>query len=75
MQKLKPADYASMQEGMTYVKGISPEVSSQGQFINGNNNYPSKISGVAPDYLDIRKLTVESGMMFTERDLPPKCAS
>ena len=69
MQKLKPADYASMQEGMTYVKGISPEVSSQGQFINGNNNYPSKISGVAPDYLDIRKLTVESGMMFTERDL------
>ncbi len=40
MQKLKPADYASMQEGMTYVKGISPEVSSQGQFINGNNNYP-----------------------------------
>lgn len=69
MQKLKPADYASMQEEMTYVKGISPEVSSQGQFINGNNNYPSKISGVAPDYLDIRKLTVESGMMFTERDL------
>lgn len=69
MQKLKPADYALMQEGMTYVKGLSPEVSSQGQFINGNNNYPSKISGVAPDYLDIRKLTVETGMMFTERDI------
>ncbi|MGN0211791.1 MAG: ABC transporter permease [Muribaculaceae bacterium] len=69
MQKLKPADYALMQEGMTYVKGLSPEVSSQGQFINGNNNYPSKISGVAPDYLDIRKLTVETGIMFTERDI------
>ena len=69
MQKLKPADYESMRDGLTYVKGISPEVSSQGQFINGNNNYPSKVSGVAIDYLDIRKLTVEQGSMFTERDI------
>ncbi len=69
MQKLKPADYESLREGLTYVKGISPEVSSQGQFINGNNNYPSKVSGVAIDYLDIRKLTVEQGNMFTERDI------
>lgn len=69
MQKLKPADYESMRDGLSYVKGISPEVSSQGQFINGNNNYPSKVSGVAIDYLDIRKLTVEQGSMFTERDI------
>lgn len=69
MQKLKPADYESLRDGLTYVKGISPEVSSQGQFINGNNNYPSKVSGVAIDYLDIRKLTVEQGNMFTERDI------
>lgn len=69
MQKLKPADYEAMREGMTFVKGISPEVSSQGQFINGNNNYPSKVSGVAIDYLDIRKLMVEEGSMFTERDI------
>lgn len=69
MQKLKPADYESLRDGLSYVKGISPEVSSQGQFINGNNNYPSKVSGVAIDYLDIRKLTVEQGSMFTERDI------
>ena len=69
MQKLKPADYESLREGLTYVKGLSPEVSSQGQFISGNNNYPSKVSGVAIDYLDIRKLTVEQGNMFTERDI------
>ena len=69
MQKLKPADYESLREGLSFVKGISPEVSSQGQFINGNNNYPSKVSGVAIDYLDIRKLTVEQGSMFTERDI------
>ena len=62
MQKLKPADYESLRYGLIYVKGISPEVSSQGQFINGNNNYPSKVSGVAIDYLDIRKLTVELGL-------------
>lgn len=69
MQTLKPADYKSLQEGLVHVSGISPEVSSQGQFINGNNNYPSKVSGVAPDYLDIRKLSVEDGSMFTERDI------
>ena len=69
MQKLKPADYVSLCEGLTYVKGSSPEVSSQGQFISGNNNYPSKVRGVAIDYLDIRKLTVEQGNMFTERDI------
>ena len=69
MQKLKPADYESLREGLTYVKGLSPEVSSQGQFISGNNNYPSKVSGVAIDSRDIRKLTVEQGNMFTERDI------
>ena len=69
MQTLKPADYKSLQDGLMHVSCISPEVSSQGQFINGNNNYPSKVSGVAPDYLDIRKLTVEEGSMFTERDI------
>lgn len=69
MQTLKPADYNSLQQGLTYVSGVSPEVSSSGQFVNGNNNYPSKVQGVAPDYLDIRKLTVEEGTMFTERDI------
>lgn len=69
MQTLKEADYKAIRDNTQYVSAVSPQVSSQGQYINGANNYPSSISGVAPDYLDIRKLTVAEGSMFTDRDI------
>ena len=69
MQTLKPADYNALNAGLTYVNAVSPMVSSSGQFINGNNNYPSSVTGVATEYLDIRQLTVEEGSMFSERDI------
>ena len=49
--------------------GVSPNVSSAGQYVNGNNNYPSSINGVTSDYLDIRRLNVSEGNVFTERDV------
>jgi putative ABC transport system permease protein len=48
---------------------VSPQVSSNGQFINGNNNYPSSIYGITPEYLDIRQLKVNDGSMFTDQDV------
>ncbi|MGM9804430.1 MAG: ABC transporter permease [Muribaculaceae bacterium] len=69
MQTLKPADYESLVQQSTMLAGISPNVSSSGQFIYGSNNYPSSVSGVSPDYLDIRKLKINQGSMFTERDI------
>lgn len=69
MQTLKPVDYEAIREKARHVVGVSPNVSSAGQYVNGNNNYPSQINGVSPDYLDIRKLTVEDGSIFTERDI------
>ena len=39
------------------------------QFINGNNNYPSTIYGITPDYLDIRKVKVKEGDIFDEQDI------
>lgn len=69
MQTLKPADYNSIKNTATYINGISPQVNSSGQFINGASNYPSTLYGVAPDYLDVRRLTVEKGSMFSERDI------
>ena len=44
-------------------------MSASGQFINGNNNTPSSIYGISPDYLEIRQLKVEDGEMFTEDDI------
>lgn len=69
MQTLKPADYQSLVDGTTLLAGISPNVSSGGQFIYGSNNYPSSVNGVSTDYLDIRKLKINEGSMFTERDI------
>ena len=69
MQTLKLTDYESLRDETNFVAAISPNVSSSGQLIAGNNNYPSSVSGVGIDYLEIRQLTVESGEMFTEQDI------
>ena len=67
MQTLDLEDYESLRTETTFLAAVSPNVSSSGQLIAGNNNYPSSISGVGTDYLEIRQLTVESGEMFTEQ--------
>ena len=69
MQTLDLEDYESLRTETTFLAAVSPNVSSSGQLIAGNNNYPSSISGVGTDYLQIRQLTVESGEMFTEQDI------
>lgn len=58
-----------MRDETNFLSAISPNVSSSGQLIAGNNNYPSSVSGVGLEYLDIRQLSVESGDMFTEADI------
>lgn len=69
MQTLKLTDYESLRNETSYISAISPNVSSSGQLIAGNNNYPSSVSGVGIDYLEIRQLNIESGEMFTESDI------
>lgn len=68
MQTLEVADYEALQ-ALPGVAAISPSVNSGGQLVNGNNNYPSSIYGVTPEYLDIRKFKVKDGAMFTEHDI------
>lgn len=68
MQTLKIADYEALRS-LPAVAAVSPNVSASGQIVNGNNNYPTSVSGVAPDYLDIRKLKVKDGSMFTPQDV------
>ena len=69
MQTLKLTDYQALRDECVFVSAISPNVTSSGQLIAGNNNYPSSFTGVGIDYLKIRQLTVESGEMFTEADI------
>lgn len=69
MQTLKLKDYELLKENTRYLSAISPSVNSSGQFVNGNNNTPSTMYGISPDYLEIRQLKVEDGEMFTEEDV------
>lgn len=69
MQTLKLADYEALRDETNFLAAVSPSVSSSGQLIAGNNNYPSSVSGVGLDYLEIRQLKIESGEMFTEGDI------
>ncbi|MEZ3559731.1 MAG: ABC transporter permease [Duncaniella sp.] len=68
MQTLKIEDYESL-KSVPGVAAVSPMVNSSGQLVNGNNNYPSSVYGVTPEYLDIRKLKVKDGSIFSEQDI------
>ncbi|MFI3266255.1 MAG: ABC transporter permease [Rikenellaceae bacterium] len=68
-QTLKIADFQDIAKQTDLLASVSPMVSSSGQYIYGANNYPSTITGVNNDYLDIRQLKIESGTMFTDEDI------
>lgn len=69
-QTLKNDDYLDvLNQATTYVSFVSPIVNSSGQLIYGNNNYPASITGVTQDYLQIRKLEIAEGSLFTEQDV------
>ncbi|MDE5669009.1 MAG: ABC transporter permease [Duncaniella sp.] len=68
MQTLKIEDYESL-KSVPGVAAVSPMVNSSGQLVNGNNNYPSSVYGVTPEYLDIRKLKVKDGSIFSDQDI------
>ena len=69
METLKQTDYQAIKDECNYISAISPSVSSNGQWINGNNNTQSSIYGVNQDYLTIRQLKIADGEMFTDTDI------
>ena len=69
MQSLKIKDYMDIASQTSYVDKCSPMVNSSGQVIYGARNAQTSVYGVAPEYLDIRKYTVDQGDMFTPADI------
>tara|TARA_Y100001935_G_scaffold223573_1_gene199114 strand:+ start:12637 stop:13854 length:1218 start_codon:yes stop_codon:yes gene_type:complete len=65
MQSLTLDDYEALQHA-EYLSSVSPVVNAGGQSIYGANNWPTTVYGVSPDYIDIRKVEVEDGSMFTQ---------
>lgn len=62
-------DVEAMKKSAPDIATLSPLASSSGQAINGANNWPTNIQGVSPEYLDIRKLVIKEGIVFSEQDV------
>ncbi|MBR6847740.1 MAG: ABC transporter permease [Bacteroidales bacterium] len=48
---------------------VSPVVNSGGQLVNGSRNWSGTVYGGSPDYLEIRKYDIATGVNFTEDDI------
>jgi len=68
-QTLTIKDIIALKAKAKNISEISPAVTSRGQAINGALNWPTSMSGVSPEYLDIRKLTLKDGIPFTQNDV------
>lgn len=68
-QTLTIKDIVALKNHPQYISEISPSVSSRGQAINGPLNWPTSMTGVDPSYLNIRKLSVKDGIVFSENDV------
>lgn len=69
MQTLKPEDYEKIKEEAKYCTYVSPEVTSSGQIINGNNNSSTTMYGEGTEYFDIKQWEISSGSAFTDEDI------
>ncbi len=70
MQTIRQEDVEAIKKlNSPNIKGISPVVSANGQAINGVNNWPTNIIGVSTDYLEIRRLNLKDGIIFSDADI------
>ena len=66
---LKLSDVEVLRKEATLLDAISPTVNSSGQVIYGNKNTQTSVTGISEDYLNIRKLTIERGRIFTAAEV------
>src|ERR1700744_1752448 len=70
VQTLTLDDVKALQKQAPHLSAVTPLASAKGQAIYGNNNWPTTIQGVNPQYLDvIRQWPLKDGISFTDRDV------
>ncbi|MBN2053372.1 ABC transporter permease, partial [bacterium] len=63
------ADIEQLERESTQLLYISPMIRARDQVISDKGNWNTSIAGVDQEYLGIRDWTLESGSMFTDRDI------
>ena len=69
VQSLKVKDCELIAKNAKNVSKVSPLVTSGGQIVNGSKNWSGTAYGGSPDYLDIRKYEIATGVNFTDEDV------
>ena len=65
--RLKLEDAEAIKKKITDAKYVSPTVQRNYQIVNGNQNWNTQVTGVTPDYMSIRSLTVANGTFITQK--------
>ena len=68
-QSLTIKDCEAIKSRCKYVEAVSPYVSTSGQLVRGNENWPSSLEGGNTDYLAITKYELARGVAFKEKDI------
>ncbi|MDR3022502.1 ABC transporter permease [Chryseobacterium sp.] len=69
LQTLRPQDADAISKGAPDVSYVSPAVQTNGQSINGPNNWPTQLQGVNEEYFNIRDWSIADGNLFTRKDV------
>ena len=69
VQSLKVRDCELIAKGAKNVTMVSPVVNSGGQLVNGSHNWSGTVYGGSPDYLEIKKYEIATGVNFTDDDV------
>ncbi|NSW80640.1 MAG: ABC transporter permease [Chthonomonadetes bacterium] len=69
MQILKPEDVDAIRRSCPSVRAASPEVRRNAQVKYKNRNTNTNITGVSPEYSEIRNYPVQQGRFITQREV------
>ncbi len=61
-------DAKALDERATNLIAVEPEMRTSQQIVFGNKNANTQIIGTTPNYLDVRKYTLQAGRMFNAAD-------
>jgi putative ABC transport system permease protein len=63
------ADAKAIQQQIATISKLSPGVGARVQVVYGNQNWNTRVSGVAPEFLEIRRWPVANGGVFSQREV------
>ena len=69
VESLTVRDCELIAENAKNITMVSPVVNSAGQLVNGSKNWSGTVYGGSPEYLEIKKYEIATGVNFTDDDI------